>query len=58
MRKHALLAEKEVCFIFYISINIEARDSNKNQIVPRDMDYNSYYYKFLLNSLPVRLINL
>jgi hypothetical protein len=48
----------EVRVIFYISISIETRDSNKNQFVPHDMNYNSYHYKFLLNSLPLGLIKL
>jgi hypothetical protein len=42
MRKNTFSAEMEVRVIFYISIIIEARDSNKKQSVPRDMDYNSY----------------
>jgi hypothetical protein len=32
MRKNALSAEIEVCIIFYISITIEARDSNEKPI--------------------------
>jgi hypothetical protein len=51
MRINAFSAEMEVCVIFYISITIEAKDSNKKtNFVPHDMDYNSYYYEFLLNS--------
>jgi hypothetical protein len=45
MRKNASSAEIEVRVIFYISISYKARDSNKNQYVPHDMDCNSSDYK-------------
>jgi hypothetical protein len=48
----------EVCVIFYNSVTVEARDYNKNQFLPPNRDYNSYPYKFLLNSLPLGLIKL
>jgi hypothetical protein len=58
MRKYAFLTEMVVCVIIYILITIDARDSNKKEFVPHDMDYNSCHYVFLLNSLPLGLIKL
>jgi hypothetical protein len=48
----------EVCIIFYISITIEARDSNKNPICSSWYGLQFISYKCLDNSLPLGLIKL